>query len=191
MKRPAGEIEMSGKRIAPALTGTTARSIAGAAVMILVGLLALFPPFAGGVRASALLGRIIVIGGFAYFAYAFAAPSEEVLVLRMLIAFIYTFGGSYLLVSPELALRPTTFLAAAIVLCESLLELMIFSQVRPLPGSGWILFDGIATLVLAYLIWRSWPSSSTSALGVFIGIKFILSGFTRLMYWVGVPSSRS
>jgi uncharacterized membrane protein HdeD (DUF308 family) len=182
---------MSAKNTAPALIGTTATSIAGAVVMILVGLLALFPPFAAGVRATVLLGRIIVIGGFAYFAYAFAAWSEEVLILRMLIAFIYIFGGFYLLVGPELALRPTTLLAAAIVLCESLLELTIFSRVRPLPGSGWILFDGIATLVLAYLIWRSWPSSSTSALRVFVAVKFILSGFTRLMYSVEVPASRS
>jgi uncharacterized membrane protein HdeD (DUF308 family) len=182
---------MSGKSSAPALKRTTARSIAGAAVMILIGLLALFPPFAAGVGASVLLGRIIVIGGLAYFAYAFAARSEEGLILRMLIAFIYIFGGFYLLVGPELALRPTTLLAAAIVLCESLLELMIFSRVRPLPGSGWILFDGIATLVLAYLIWRSWPSSSTSTLRVFVAVKFILSGFTRLMYSVGVPASRS
>lgn len=182
---------MLGRSTAPALKRTATPSIAGAAVMILVGLLALFPPFATGARVSVLFGRIIVIGGFAYFAYAFAARSEEVLVLRMLIAFIYIFAGFYLLMSPELALRPTTFLAAAIVLCESLLELMIFSQVRPSPGSGWILFDGIATLVLACLIWRSWPSSSMSALGMFVGVKFILSGFTRLMYSVGVPASKS
>jgi len=37
------------------------------------------------------------------------------------------------------------------------------------------------TLLLAYLIWRPWPSSSVWAIGVLLGINLIVSGFTRLM----------
>ena len=40
------------------------------------------------------------------------------------------------------------------------------------------------TLVLAYLIWRPWPSSSSWAIGTLLGINLIVSGFTRLMYSV-------
>ena len=48
--------------------------------------------------------------------------------------------------------------------------------------SGWILFDGILTLVLGYLIWRNWPSGSTWTIGTLVGIKLLESGFTRLIY---------
>ena len=34
---------------------------------------------------------------------------------------------------------------------------------RPAPGSGWLLFDGIVTLVLAAMIGSAWPTSSSFA----------------------------
>jgi uncharacterized membrane protein HdeD (DUF308 family) len=157
-------------------------AIGGAVVMIVLGLLAVFMSFTTGIGVSVLLGGVLVGGGFAYFAYAFAAPSDVEVLWRFLIGFLYVFGGFYLLASPQLSLKPLTFLAAAIVFIEALLELIIFSQLRPQPGSGWILCDGVATLFLAYLILRSWPSSSTWAIGFLVGIKFVVSGVTRLMY---------
>ena len=59
---------------------------------------------------------------------------------------------------------------------------MTYFHVRSLPGSGWILFDGIVTLILALMIWRSWPASAVWALGTIVGINLLMSGFTRLMY---------
>ena len=39
-----------------------------------------------------------------------------------------------------------------------------------------------ATAVLAVLIWMNWPSVSVWAIGTLVGIKLIISGFTRLMF---------
>jgi hypothetical protein len=52
-----------------------------------------------------------------------------------------------------------------------------------------ILFDGIVTLFLSYLIWRPWPISSVWAIGTILGINLIISGFTRLMYSVAARKS--
>jgi len=60
----------------------------------------------------------------------------------------------------------------------------VYFQFRPMSGSGWILLDAIVTLLLAYVIGRPWPSSSTWAIGTLVGINLIASGFTRLMYSV-------
>jgi uncharacterized membrane protein HdeD (DUF308 family) len=38
------------------------------------------------------------------------------------------------------------------------------------------------TLILAIMIWRSWPASAVWALGTIVGINLLMSGFTRLMY---------
>ena len=175
---------MTGQSTTAVLQRSTAMAIAGATVMIVLGFSAVFMSFSTGIGVSVLLGWILVVSGFAYFAYAFAARSDGEILWRILIGFLYVFGGFYLLVGSRLLLKPLTFLVAAIVFIEALLELIIFSQLRPHPGSGWILFDGIATLFLAYLILRSWPSSSTWAIGFLVGIKFVVSGVTRLMYSV-------
>jgi uncharacterized membrane protein HdeD (DUF308 family) len=131
---------------------------------------------------------VLLLSGFTYFVYAFTAR-REIGMGRMPIGFSYLFGGLYRLVNPALELKPLAFLVAAIVVVESLLEFAIFSQFRRLSGSGWILFDAIATFILAYLIWRSGPSSSTQAIGSLIGIKFLVSGFSRLIY--SVTASRN
>jgi uncharacterized membrane protein HdeD (DUF308 family) len=132
------------------------QSVGGALLMMILGFLAVFLPSLI-TRASVLLGWIMVLSGFAYFLYAFTARSEREVMGRMLIGFFYLFAGLYLLVNRDLETKPVAFLVAAIVVVESLLELAIFSQLRPLSGSAWILFDAIATFTLAYLIWRSWP----------------------------------
>jgi uncharacterized membrane protein HdeD (DUF308 family) len=159
-------------------------SIGMAAVMIALGLLAVFLPLATGIGISILVGWIIVFGGFAYLAYAFAAQGAGTFIWRTLIGIAYIVGGAYLAFHPGLALESLTLVVAAIFLAESVLEFVVFFQFRALSGSGWLLFDAIVTLLLAYLIWRPWPFSSAWAIGTLVGINLIVSGFTRLMYSV-------
>ena len=53
-------------------------------------------------------------------------------------------------------------------------------------GSGWLLVDGIVTLLLAVMIWSTWPSSAAWVVGTLIGISMLFSGITRLMLSVAV-----
>jgi uncharacterized membrane protein HdeD (DUF308 family) len=126
----------------------------------------------------------MVFSGFAYLAYAFAAQGAGAFFWRMLVGIVYVGGGGYLAFHPGIALESLTLLMAAVFFIEGVTEIIVFFQFRPLSGSGWILFDGIMTLILAYLIWRPWPSSSAWAIGTLLGINLIVSGFTRLMYSV-------
>ena len=64
---------------------------------------------------------------------------------------------------------------------EAIVEFIQFFQLRPRHGAGWLLVDGIVTLILAIMIWRSWPASSVWVIGTLVGISMIFSGFSRLM----------
>ena len=172
---------MTGQSTTDVFKEATGMSIGLALVMIVLGVLAVFLPFATGIGVSILVGWIIVFSGFAYVAYAFSSQGAGAFLWRMLIGIAYVLGGLYLAFHPGLALESLTLVVAVIFVAESVLEIVVFFQFRSLPGSGWILFDGIVTLLLAYLIWRPWPSSSVWAIGVLLGINLIVSGFTRLM----------
>lgn len=158
-----------------------AMSIGWAIVMIALGFLAVLLPFATGIGISILVTSIIIFSGFAYLAYAFSARGAGAFLSRMLIGIIYVVGGVYLAFRPGLALESLTLVVAAMFFIESVLEIVAFFQFRVLSGSGWILFDAIVTLLLAYLIWRPWPSSSAWAIGILLGISLVVSGLTRLM----------
>jgi uncharacterized membrane protein HdeD (DUF308 family) len=159
-------------------------SIGWGVVMIVLGCLALCLPFATGIGVSVALGWIIVFGGFAHIASAFAARGAGSFLWRILVGVVYVIGGAYLAFNPGLALESFTLAMAVMFFMEGVLEIVVFFQFRTLPGSGWVLFDGIVTLFLAYLIWRPWPGSSVWAIGTILGVNLIVSGFTRLMYSV-------
>lgn len=71
---------------------------------------------------------------------------------------------------------------AALFLVEGVFHIVTYFQLRSAPGAGWILFDGMVTLILAVMIWKSWPASAVWAVGTLVGINLWMSGFTRLMY---------
>jgi uncharacterized membrane protein HdeD (DUF308 family) len=173
---------MSEKSIAGMFKEAAGMSIGIAVLMILLGLLALFLPFAAGIGISIAIGWIIAFSGFAYVAYAFAAGGAGVFLWRLLVGIAYIVGGFYLAFHPGLALESLTLVVAAVFFVEGIVEAVVFFQIRNLPGAGWLLFDAIVTLILAYVIWRPWPSSSLWTIGTIVGINLLVSGTTRLVY---------
>lgn len=89
--------------------------------------------------------------------------------------------GFYLLARPVAGLESLTLALVFYLVLEGVLEFVLSFQLRPLPGRGWLLFDGIVTLVLAAVIGSAWPISSVWAIGTLVGVSMFFSGITRLM----------
>jgi uncharacterized membrane protein HdeD (DUF308 family) len=104
----------------------------------------------------------------------------------MLLCVVYAVIGGYLLANPVLGLVSLTLGLAFYLFAEGVLELVLSYQLRTRPGSGWMLFDGIVTLILAVMIWRTWPSNTEWVLGTLVGISMLFSGVSRLMVSVAV-----
>jgi uncharacterized membrane protein HdeD (DUF308 family) len=156
-------------------------SIGWGIVMILLGVLALFLPLATGIAVSIAVAWLVIFGGIAYVASAFAARGAGSFLWRVLIGAVYILGGLYLAFNPGIALASLTLAMAVMFLFEGVMETILFIKFRTLHGSGWFLFDGLVTLFLAYLILRPWPGSSIWAIGTILGVNLVTSGFTRLM----------
>jgi uncharacterized membrane protein HdeD (DUF308 family) len=150
--------------------------------MILLGVVAIALPLASGIAVSELVAWIIVISGLAYLASAFAGRNAGAFIWRMLIGLVFVGGGGYLAFHSGIALESLTLVMAIIFALEGVLEIVVFFQFRTFTGSGWVLFDAIVTLLLAFIIMRPWPSSSSWAIGIILGIDLILSGSIVLVY---------
>ena len=96
-----------------------------------------------------------------------------------MIAVVYVLGGVYLLANPLMAVGTLTLLLAAVLFVAGVFEIVAYFQIAS--ASGWLLANGIVTLVLGGLIWFQWPSSSVWAIGLLVGVNLLLTGFTRLM----------
>jgi uncharacterized membrane protein HdeD (DUF308 family) len=157
-------------------------SIGMAVLMIVVGLLAIFNPFAAGLGISMVLGWLIVISGITHVIYAFAAGGVGGFLWRTLVGIVYIIGGFYLVINPPLALASLTLVVGILLIAEAVAQFIAFFQLREMSGAGWILFDGIMTLLMGILILYSYPGSSEWVIGTIFGVNMLFSGVTRLMY---------
>ena len=153
-----------------------------AVVLIVLGFAALALPFAAGIAIAIALAILVVAAGIIHLAGALAVRTSGGFFWRLLVGGAYLIAGVYLLLRPGLSLVSLTLLLAVLFLVEGIFHIATYFQVRGASGSGWVLFDGIVTIILAILIWRSWPVSAVWAVGTLVGINLLISGFTRLMY---------
>jgi uncharacterized membrane protein HdeD (DUF308 family) len=156
--------------------------MAWAIVLIVVGFLALALPFEAGIAIAIVLSALVIVAGVAHLAGTFAARTTGGFFWRLLVGCAYLIAGVYLMVHPKMSLVSLTLALAVLFFVEGIFHIVTYFNLRGRPGSGWLLFDGIVTLILSVLIWRSWPASAVWALGTIVGINLLMSGFTRLMY---------
>jgi len=173
---------------APNPVGTVKKSLVWSIVLsillILAGIAAIILPPVASLAVTIFVGWMLVFGGIVHFVYAWKTRHAGGVLWEVLIGVVYLAAGAYLLWNPIVGLAAVTLALALYLLFEGLLEFVLSYQLRPAPGSGWLLFDGIITLILALLIWRIWPIGAPWILGLLVGISMLVSGTARLMLTV-------
>ena len=160
-------------------------------LMIVAGILAIASPLAAGVAVNVLVAWLLVFSGCVHLAFAWHTRSTGGFLWELLLGIVYMFAGGYLLIHPLAGLASLTIALAIYLLLEAILEFVLGFTLRPLPGSGLLLFDGIITLVLAVMIWRTWPSNTAWVIGTLVGVSMLFSGTSRLMISMAARSVTS
>ena len=161
-------------------------SIAWGVLLIVFGVLAIGEPLLAAVAINALVAWLIVLAGVVHLFLAFHTRGAGSFIWKLLVGVAYILFGGYLLMHPLIGVASLTLVLASLFLVEGVLEIVLYARLRPAKGSGWVLFDGLVTLLLSGLIWAHWPSSSAWAIGTLVGISMIMSGVSRLMLSMAV-----
>jgi uncharacterized membrane protein HdeD (DUF308 family) len=161
-------------------------SIIWGILLIVFGVLAVGSPFLAAVAVSAVIAWLIILAGVVHLILALHVHRAESMIWKLLVGLAYLFFGVYLLMHPALAVASLTLVLASLFLIEGILNIVLFFQMRSMRGSGWMLGDGIITLLLGLLIYLQWPSSSAWALGTLVGVSMLISGVTRVMFSLAV-----
>jgi uncharacterized membrane protein HdeD (DUF308 family) len=155
--------------------------IAIAVLFIFLGIFAIAEPFAAGLGVTLLVGWLLVIGAAAHFIAAFKGGGAKHVILQVLVAIVYLIGGLYFLTHTIMGVSTLTLLLSGVILAEGVLEIVAYIRLKSMVGAGWLLMNGIVTLVLGGLIWFHWPSSSVWAIGTLVGVNLLMTGISRLM----------
>jgi uncharacterized membrane protein HdeD (DUF308 family) len=161
-------------------------SIGLSVLMMLSGLLAVAIPPVAGLTVTVLFGWLLVFTGALHLGFAWRGHGAGTVVGEVGLAVLYATLGLYMLARPVAGLASLTLVLATYFVAKGLLEGTIAFKLRPLPGSGWLMFDGILTVVIAAMIAAAWPASSAWVIGVLVGVTLFSTGLSRLMLSVAV-----
>jgi uncharacterized membrane protein HdeD (DUF308 family) len=127
-----------------------------------------------------------IFNGGAQLVYAFSGHEARHRWVEVLLGLVYILAGIYLLMHPLGGLLALTLLIGSFLIVYGIFALILAFRMRPVGGWGWVLFDGIVTVLLGVLIYAHWPGTSDWVIGTLFGISFISSGVSRLMMALAV-----
>jgi uncharacterized membrane protein HdeD (DUF308 family) len=163
-------------------TSTTGnRSVWFPILLIVLGLFVMASPVASSIGVAITVGTLLLVAGAVQFIHAFRYTGVGPVVWRLLVAICYLVAGMYLVTHPVLGLAGLTLALGAFFFSKGFLDIVTYFSTSKAVGSGWILLDGVITLLLGMMIWSRWPISSLWVIGTLVGLGMLMSGVTRLM----------
>lgn len=151
-------------------------------LLMILGIIAIAFPFASSVAAAIWVGWLLIIGGAVLLAHAIRGRHESGFWLKLLWSIVYLVAGILLLASPVSGVLTLTLVLAVLWIVEGATAIALAFRLRPARPWGWVLFDGIVTVLLGLLIWIGWPGNATWLLGLFLGISLLATGISVLLF---------
>ena len=171
---------MSTSSVGSVARGAVGWSIGLSVVLILAGLFAIAAPPLVGIGVMVVVAWLILLSGVVHLVLAWRTRTTGGTIWEVLLGVLYLAIGVDVLLHPATGLAALTLILAIYLFVKGVLELILGFRLRPAAGSVWVILDGVVTLFLAILIWRSWPSSSLWVIGTLVGISMLFSGTSRL-----------
>ncbi len=152
----------------------------GFAVMLL-GMLAIMAPFVSGVAVTTMVALLITAAGLTMTVYAFKAGSFGKGLLQLLFGGITILCGVVMFSAPVLSMFTLTGILLVYFFVDGIFTIVAGIRGKGTPGWGWMTVSGIASIVLAVILWRQWPISGEYVIGLLVGIRLIFTGWSIAM----------
>ncbi|MEX0999752.1 MAG: DUF308 domain-containing protein [Thermodesulfobacteriota bacterium] len=149
---------------------------------VILGWVAIGYPMAATIAIEILLGYILLVGGAISVVGSFFSGNWKNLILILLSGILYIFVGFLLVTNMKEGVITLTLLLAAFLLVEGIFKIIQAFQIQTAQNWIWILISGIASVILAIMIWAEFPQSSAFVIGLLVGIYFLINGFSMIMF---------
>jgi uncharacterized membrane protein HdeD (DUF308 family) len=160
-------------------------SLALGILLVIAGIVALLFPVIAAVTAALYVGWFAIIAGAIAIAVAFKTRTEPHFGWRFAVGVVYVLLGLLLVANPIAGAASLALLVGALMAASGVVEIMLALRLRPRRGWGWLLANGIVSIVLAALIVIGWPLASLVLIGYFVGFQIITCGVARIALSMG------
>ncbi len=149
-------------------------------VTLILGVIAIATPFVTGKAVAVVFGILLVLAGIAQLLFAFQAGSFGRGLFRLLFGGMTIVFGISVLTAPAAGLATLTMVLVAYFFVDGIFTVIAGFQLKPQEGWGWMVFNGVITFLLAWMIWSEWPVSGAWAIGTLVGVRLLMTGLTMI-----------
>jgi uncharacterized membrane protein HdeD (DUF308 family) len=145
-----------------------------------LGVLAIFLPFAASLVTTLVIGWLLVIGGVMQGVHALQNRRWAHSGWAIAGSILQVVAGVLVVIFPLTGTVALTLILAAFFAAEGAFKIIRAVQHRAMPAWGWLLFDGLLCLGIGFLILARWPSTAVWAIGLLVGVNFLVGGSSML-----------
>ena len=148
-------------------------------LLVVIGFCFLLLPLLGTLVAGIVAGALLLAGGIAQLADAVTERGGG-WGWSVALGVFTAVAGLFLLFDPVAAMIGVTALLAGYLIVSGSIRMVLAAAWSPVPGWGWMLFNGVVALLLGLFVLSGWPRTGFWTIGVFLGVDALLSGFSRV-----------
>ena len=156
-------------------------SILWGVLLIVFGVLAIMMPEVAALATVLTLAWLLVFAGVVEIVHAVQTRERQGFGWKLASGIVTLLLGLFILVFPVAGIASLALWIGAFVFVGGIVRVVLANKLRPASGWGWVLFDGILSIVIGILIAWGWPASSVPFIGMLAGFWLLFTGIWRIM----------
>ena len=150
-------------------------------LLALLGIAAIVYPAVATATINILAGVFLIIAGVLLFGFAFSARDAGAVTLWIVVAVLAIVVGIVFLSAPDIGTVTLTVLLAVWFIISGLAKIVAAFEQRGRTGAGLVALNGVVSLILGALIAAELPDSADWAIGLLLGIMFLVDGVVMIV----------
>ncbi len=155
--------------------------VAWGVLLIVSGALALVMPGVAAFATALLFAWLLVVGGVSELAYAVQTRSQPGFGWKLASGLLTLALGMVIVFAPLAGVVSLALLVGAFFFAGGITRTVLAFKLKPVSGWGWVLADGLLSIVIAVSIAVGWPASSIAFIGLLTGFWLIWTGLWRIL----------
>ena len=156
-------------------------SVVRGVALIVLGIIAIAFPVVASITTTYVVAWVLILAGCTHLLVAWRTENASVLWAAF-VSFIYVLAGIAILANPLWGIASIALVLGVTLMVEGVLS--VFAYFTGEDESGWLLFSGCITIVLAMVILSGWMSTSLWMVGTLVGINLVMRGVFGLGAWM-------
>ena len=154
-------------------------------LLVACGTVAIVIPPLFTLLTAMILGILLMVAGIVTIISSFWIGKWSGMFLHLLAGILYLVAGFIVSERPVAGAVFITLFIAALFIVLGLFRIVSALTIR-FTQWGWVLVNGIITLLLGVVIYRHFPQSALWVIGILVGVELLINGWSWIMLSLAV-----